>query len=64
MDYRVKVRRRVVRGFADGIDMMFSGRRWSWWCTCDGKPWHALDQQHALAQGLAHLDHVHRQRRR
>lgn len=63
--YRVAVRRRRPAGMFDGVDMAMSGRRWSWWCSCDGTPHHVPDQPTALTVGLTHLaNHDRRPARR
>ena len=61
--HRVRVERKRGGGMAAAFELAMSGRRWTYWCTCDGEPHTHLTQPQALAAGLTHLGVAHGQRR-
>ncbi|HYH63358.1 MAG TPA: hypothetical protein VD866_01530 [Urbifossiella sp.] len=60
--HRVRVERKRGGGMAAAFELAMSGRRWTYWCTCDGEPHTHLTQPQALAAGLTHLGVTHGQR--
>jgi hypothetical protein len=60
--HRVRVERRRPAGLGDAFDIGMTGRRWVYWCTCNGQNQPHLTQPRAFAAALTHLGTAHDQR--